>query len=234
MLLGGFPTVSLDKIYLTCDEETILFLDCTRLDGEETIVSRRSANDLVNVDKQINLIAQKLIDIGQRQIILADDVVFSGSVLRSVSSKFKNNGIEVLGIRACIATVDSYDYFNQTLLLGLKCGYLMERDVIDQICERDFYFGIVQSGIFVKNSDGDIYKAPYFRPYGNPIDRASIPASYEKLFSIGCIDRSMNLWAEIERLSQKRIFMDDLPEKINTVTENEQIIKVLRKGRNIK
>ena len=67
--------------------------------------------------------------------------------------------------------------------LGIKCDYLLGKDVIDQICERDFYFGIAQSGISIKNSNGLVFKAPYFKPYGNPIERASIPSEYEKYFS---------------------------------------------------
>ena len=44
-----------------------------------------------------------------------------------------------------------------------------------------------------------IVKAPYFLPFGNPIERASIPKEYEKYFSNSCINRSILLWQEIER-----------------------------------
>lgn len=231
MFLEYIPIVSLDKIYLECDESNIIFLDCTRIEGEETIVSRNNPDVAVNVQSQIADISTKLKASGQKQIVLADDVVFSGSVLRNVINQFKGNNIEVIGIRSCISTVDSYDYFNDKLPLGLACGYLLGKDTIDQICERDFYYGIAQSGISVRNSSGKIYKAPYFKPYGNPVERASIPPEYESIFSNGCIDRSINLWAEIERLSNRKVFMRDLPERINTTNDNEQVIKVLRKGR---
>ena len=210
-----------------------MFLDCTRLDGEKTIVSRINTNDLVNVDTQIKIISDKLNSIGQKQIILADDVVFSGSVLRTVASKFNTNQIEVVGVRSCISTIDSYNYFNDILPLGLKCGYLLDKDVFDQICERDFYFGIAQSGILVRNFDGNLYKAPYFKPFGNPVERASVPDEYETVFSNGCIDRSLALWSEIEKLSNRKIFVSDLPEKINTVNEDNQVIKVLKRGKKI-
>lgn len=231
MFLGGYPIISLDKVYLTCDEQKILFLDCTRLDGEEQIVSRKNTNNLISVEMQIRYISEILKSIGQTQIVLADDVVFSGSVLRNVISKFSDNGIEVLGIRTCVSTINSYNYFNSKLPLGLKCGYLMENDVIDQICERDFYFGIVQSGILVRGSDGNISKAPYFKPFGDPVKRASIPIEFERRFSNGCIDRSLELWTEIERLSNQKVFMNDLPERINNVNDNEQVIKTLKRGR---
>ena len=104
----------------------------------------------------------------------------------------------------------------------------MSDNVIDQICERDFYFGIAQSGISIKRNN-DIYKAPYFLPYGNPNARASIPKEYEIDFSKGCIKRSIMLWEEIERLSNSEIYMKDLPEIINYTNKNDRVVKVLKK-----
>ncbi len=167
-------------------------------------------------------------NIGETAIILADDVVFTGSVLKTLIEKFKNNGIKVIGIRACISSYESYNYFNKTLPLKLKCGILMSPNLIDQICERDFYFGIVGSGISVKKGTS-IYKSPYFTPFGDPITRASIPKEFESAFSTSCIKRSITLWQEIERLNKRKILVNELPEAIIN-TENEEIIKVLKKG----
>lgn len=167
--------------------------------------------------------------INQKEIILADDVVFSGSVLKSIISLFKQNNIEVIGISTAIARKDSYDYFNSNLKLGIRTGYLMKKEVIDQICERDFYFGIAGSGISV-NTGTTIVKAPYFLPFGNPIERASIPKEYAKYFSNSCITRSILLWQEIERLSKRKIFIKDLPEEIQNTSKDEEIIKTLKKG----
>lgn len=225
MCLGNIPIVSLDKIYLS--NEDAIFLDCTRLDKSEDLISRINPSDINNVDNQIKIISDKLKEIKQNQIVLADDVVFSGSVLRTITNKFKNNQIEVIGVRTPVSTNEAYDYFNSKMPLGLRCVYLMGKDFIDQICERDFYFGIAQSGISVKNSDGEIFKAPYFKPYGNPIERASIPSQYERYFSIRCIERSLDLWLEIEKLSNREIFMRSLPEKINLTENNQRVVEVL-------
>lgn len=132
---------------------------------------------------------------------------------------------------------ESYTYFNQTLPLGLRCGILLEEDVFDQICERDFYFGIAGSGISVLEN-GIIYKSPYFKPFGDPVARASIPQIEEERFSLGCLKRSIALWQEFERLNQKKYQMKDLPEKILGTNENDEVIKTLkkeiRKWKNIK
>ncbi|MDE5888515.1 MAG: hypothetical protein K2H20_00675, partial [Bacilli bacterium] len=223
------PIVSLDKIYLSIDSKNILFLDCTRLDGSKELVSRNSANTFDSVILQIKKISDYLLNRGVRNIILADDVVFSGSVLRKVISLFNQYNIRVVGIRSAISTFSSFKTFNDSLPLGLKCGYLLDEKVIDQICERDFYFGIAQSGISIVDNDKKIYKAPYFIPYGDPVKRASIPEKDQISFSKNCIARSIVLWEEIEKLSKKRIYIKDLPEKIIGTSENEEVVKVLKK-----
>lgn len=227
--MGVIPIVSLDKIYLNEDEENVIFLDCTRLNGSSKLVSRNNSNDFSSVDEQVKKISEKLKVMGLNQIILVDDVVFSGSVLSSVIELFKNNGISVIGIRSAVATTNSFKRFNNELGLGLKCKYLLGEEVIDQICERDFYFGIPQSGISILE-DGIIYKAPYFRPFGNPVERASIPKEYENYFSKGCLKRSIWLWNEIEKLSDKSFYISDLPEVIFNTNSDEKIVKVLKKG----
>lgn len=105
----------------------------------------------------------------------------------------------------------------------------MKKEVIDQICERDFYFGIAGSGISVE-TNAKIVKAPYFLPFGNPVERASIPKSYEKYFSNTCISRSIALWNEIEKLSKRKILIKELPERIQNTSSNDEVIKTLKKG----
>ena len=41
---------------------------------------------------------------------------------------------------------------------------MLGENVIDQVCERDFYFGIAQSGISILKN-GKVLKSPYFKPY---------------------------------------------------------------------
>lgn len=229
MYIENIPIVSLDSIYIQPDEENILFLDCTRLGNSKELVSRNKPNELTSVDQQIRIISQKLKQNNMSEILLADDVIFSGNVLRTIIQKFSENRIKVLGIRGCISMTDSYEYFNQALPLGLKCGICLGKEVIDQICERDFYFGIVQSGISVKDKNGKISKSPYFIPFGNPVERASIPEKYDRAFSLGCLERSKKLWERIEELSQRDIFVNELPERILGVNSNERIVDLLER-----
>ena len=217
----SIPIVTLDKIYITPNEKDIYFLDCTRVDGTNEIISRKSEM----LDFQIMMISSKL---SNKEIILADDVVFSGNVLKIIINKFSQFDIKVVGIITSICTNKSYEYFNLNLKFGVKSNYLMSCDIIDQICERDFYFGIAGSGIMIDTKDG-LCKAPYFKPYGNPCERASIPIEYENYFSKGCLYRSIYLWEEIDKLKKLRTKIGELPEKIVNTDENEEIVKTLKK-----
>lgn len=224
--------VSLDRIYLDEDaniEKDIYFIDCTRINNSKELVPRRE-NNKISVNKQIEIISKKLKEKNQTKVVLFDDVVFSGNVLKNIINQFKRNNINVQGIRACISTEEAYKYFNENIDKGLKCGCLLGADVIDQICERDFYLGIAQSGISVVGEEGIIYKAPYFKPFGNPVVRASIPEKYETVFSNGCLLRSLYLWKKIEENTGKPIYMGDLPERIINTNGKEKITDVLRKG----
>lgn len=230
MYLGDCPIVSLDKIYLSIDNEFICFLDCTRLNGENNLVSRKNMNDKDSVDKEIQILSSYFRSLNINKIIIADDVLFSGTVLREIIKIFKNNNIDVVGVRCCISSIEGYEYFNQVLPLGVKCDYILGKTTIDQICERDFYFGIVGSGIATKTKEKIIKKAPYFYPFGNPVERASIPQEKAQIFSNTCLYRSLLLWQEIERLSNKQFKIEDLPEEIINTNKNNSVTYTLKKG----
>ena len=217
----NIPIVTLDKIYITPDEKNIYFLDCTRINGTNGIISRKNES----LDSQIIRLSKTL---SSKEILLADDVVFSGSVLKNIINRFNMLEIKVIGIITSICTNQSYTYFNSSLKYGIKSNYIMSDNVIDQICERDFYFGVAGSGIMIDTKDG-LYKAPYLKPYGNPNERASIPIEYEKYFSKACLERSIYLWKEIDRLKKARTKIIELPEKIINTNENEEVVKTLKR-----
>ena len=201
------------------------------MDNSTELVSRKLPNDKYAVEAQIHRLAFLFKRLGIKEIILADDVVFSGSVLRTIINEFKACNINVIGIRTCISTNESFNYFNKNLSLGLRCGYLMSKEVIDQICERDFYFGIAGSGISIIRNN-EVFKAPYFKPYGDPVNRSSIPTIEEQRFSLTCLRRSLELWQEIDRLNKRETLIKDLPERIIDTNENDSVIYTLKKGMN--
>lgn len=216
----NIPIVTLDKIFINPDEENIYFLDCTRINGTNEIVSRKNES----LDSQIDRLART---INSKEIILADDVIFSGTVIKTIINKFKEKNIEVVRVLSSICSSDGYNLFKNNIKYGIKTNYIMY-DVIDQVCERDFYFGIAGSGIMIRTDNG-LYKAPYFMPYGNPNERASIPVDKELEFSKGCIRRSIELWEEIDKLRGKNTSIKELPETIINTNKSNKIVKTLKK-----
>ena len=219
----NIPVVTLDKIYIEPDEKRIFFLDCTRISGTNEIVSRKEES----LDEQITRIANSL---PAKEVILADDVVFSGGVLTNIIGKFKEKGIEVIGVVSGISAYKAFNTFNGNLKLGIKTNFLMSQDVIDQICERDFYFGVAGSGIMMSKERKD--KAPYFIPFGDPEERASIPAESVNDFSIGCIRRSIYLWDDIDSQRDTETLMSELPERIAGTNDKDTVVKTLRRALN--
>lgn len=230
MYRGYFPIVSMDEIYVDCDNRQVFSLDCTRLTGSKELISRLNPLDKNNVKKQVKKLADKFKRKDINQVVLADDVVFSGSVIKQISDMFLEQDVFVVGVLTAISTEDAYIKYNKEMMLGLKCGYLMKKEVIDEICERDFYYGIAQSGMS-KLVDGKIYKAPYFLPFGDPIERASVPEDKADYFSKSCIERSLVLLEEMQNRSKKTIYNYDLPEPILNTELEEEAVKTLRKVR---
>jgi len=216
----NIPIVTLDKIFVQPDEKNIYFLDCTRINNSNEIVGRKNQN----IDKQIENLAKVL----PNKIILMDDVIFSGNVIRYIIERFYIKRIEVVSVYSSICSNNAYSYFNTKLKYGVKTNYLMMYDVIDQVCERDFYYGIAGSGIMI-SINNNLYKMPYFKPFGKPYERASIPNAYEKYFSYGCLNRSIYLWDEIDMKLGRNTLNYELPEKIVNVNEYEEVVKTLKK-----
>ena len=217
----NIPIVTLDKIYISPDDNNIYFLDCTRVNGSNELIARNSEPVEVQIENISNNLTSK-------KIMLADDVIFTGSVLKKIISMFKKYNIEVVGVISSICTEDAFNYFNEKLDGGVKTNYILGNKVIDQVCERDFYFGIAGSGILIKTDDG-LSKAPYFKPFGNPCERASIPRECELYFSNGCIERSVYLWENIDKKKGRDSLISELPEKIINTNKDDYVVKTLRK-----
>ncbi len=224
---GRYPIVSMDEIYIKCDNENIYSLDCTRLAGSKEMVSRLNPRDPDGVRKQVMRLAYIFRSRGTKEIILLDDVIFSGSVIKYISDLFNAYGIKVVGACAAISSEEGYEMFSN-LPEKVSCGYLMSKNVIDEVCERDYFYGIAQSGMAME-VDGEIYKTPYILPFGDPVKRASIPEENQEQFSKDCIRLALKFWMETERLSNREIMNYELPERINNTDYNEGVVKTLKK-----
>jgi hypothetical protein len=184
--------ISLDKTYYSSD----LNIDVTRqtdTNGNNKGLSRRAnAPTLLSQFRKIR-------ETGNNRISLVDDVIFSGDVLRRIATVLTKLGLRITTIYAGIGIGEGVELLRNS---GYNVQCVREfPEVIDEICERDFYPGVPLSGrlVDVENNIG----ATYILPFGKPREWASIPDDWQKPLSQFCIKQTMSLISEIERVSGK-------------------------------
>ncbi len=148
---------------------------------------------------------------GIRQICLVDDVIFSGVLIDRLIKVLCGYGITVPLVCAGIGIIEGIDRITNGKKIKIDCAKVYD-DVIDEVCERDFYLGVPYSGRSV--IDNENISIPYFLPYGKPGDWASIPIPFEIEFSKFCIGQSISLFEEIEIVSKRKVCCSDIERKI--------------------
>lgn len=201
----GLLPVSLDRVYYPTNPG----IDLTRtvgFEGEDRGLEPRFGSK--PLDQQIEDIKQT----DAREIVLIDDVIFSGGLASRMIDLLDQNGIRTAFVCAGIAIGEGVDRLRQKGIETSSVRYYEE--VIDQVCERDFYPGVPFSGrTFSRTLDWvwpyDMGLA-YIMPDGNPVQWASIPEEQSARFSRECLERTENLYRAIEACSGQPIAVKDL------------------------
>ncbi|MDR1026553.1 MAG: hypothetical protein LBL47_04045 [Lactobacillus sp.] len=230
-----YPVVSLDRVYINKTPKIMAFLDVTRINDNGCIkLMTRTGSNYVDVNTEVSIISNKIKTITGKEkpeISIVDDVIFSGEAISDICKMFADNDITVREAFGGICT----DLAQKTLSgsgIDVNYGYQID-NFIDQICERDFYLGVPQSGIFI-NKEGSLFKRPYFSPFGDPVTRASIPEEKSTEFSIKCLDRASLLYKAMEDKSKKAVMVGDLPEAIyNLGNKNAKVVDVIKNAKDI-
>jgi hypothetical protein len=194
------PIVSLDKSYLQHEWR----LDINRaVDLELNDLGEKERFGCQPLDEQI----ARLKEAGLCHIALLDDVVFSGNGIVRLSNQLRQSGIEVALIIAGIVIGEGAERITNNEINILAVRHYAE--VIDEICERDFYPGVPFSGRSIYNQSRNV-GAPYLRPFGKPEEWASIPASESDGFSNFCLRQTIALWRGIEKVSDRPVKCSDI------------------------
>ena len=206
---GLFP-ISLDRVYYQSQPA----LDITRLidlEGKDKGLGRR--RDAPPLLQQF----RNLKDIGVKEVVLVDDVIFSGDLIVRVSGILEKVRIKVPVVCVGIAIKEGVDKLTASSKIIKAVRYY--NNVIDEICERDFYPGVPLSGrlLYGKNNIG----APYILPFGNPGKWASIPKEWQEPLSRFCIIQTIKLFEEIEKESGREIRCSDLERTVAKLPDNE-------------
>ncbi|MES2930850.1 MAG: hypothetical protein V4665_03655 [Patescibacteria group bacterium] len=214
---NDLPVVSLDPVYFQGDYS----LELTRnvnLNGEDRGLKHRFGSH--SLLKQLSLLKET----GVKDVCLVDDVIFSGVLTERVIQSLSHLGISVPVVCAGIGIQEGIN----RITTSSRSIYCLKtyRDVMDEVCERDFYLGVPYSGRSLCNSQN--IGLPYVLPYGNPDKWASIPVLSQKPFSRFCIDQTIILFEEIEKSSERIIDCSDIERKVFDQPEKGRYVEFLK------
>lgn len=219
------PVISLDRTYLDSNQPNLAgYLDVTRtVDENLDSVGLRGRNEQDSVGSQIARFAGKI----SRPISLLDDVVFDGNTMLSVIKEFRRQNIVVEKVFAGIVIENGKKLLEDN---GIEVVSVVPpyKEVIDEICERDFRIGVPYSGRTVATVNG-LYGAPYLLPFGKPNEWASIPEGDELEFSLACLAQSLSMWLEIERYSGVKVPTSKLAKPVFGFDESASVSESIRK-----
>lgn len=196
---ANLPIISLDPVYI----KSSLSLGISRaidINGKDCGLSRRLGSSPLSQQFR-NLRLSKV-----REVILVDDVIFSGAMLERIIRMLAKINIKVSLICAGVGVLNGITRLSKGKI-PVKCVFTFD-EVIDEVCERDFYPGVPLSGRQIKCQTN--LSAPYILPFGNPDKWASIPRDRAKDFSRFCLEQTISLFKEIEKTSNKEVLCQDL------------------------
>jgi len=206
----GLPAVSMDGVYF-CSPFTI---QVNRMvDGAGNDAGLGSRPGTLPLQDQL----ESLRNNGLTEIVLVDDVVYSGHQMAQIIGQLKKVGIRVVRVLAGISIG-----MGESLLSGMGvdiAAVYSIPEVVDEICQRDFLPGVPRSGRTLAGS-GNV-GMPYILPFGNPGKWASIPEGQQQKFSRECIELAIRLFEGIEEMSGRLVLCSDLSRPVFSLPQND-------------
>lgn len=218
----GLHPISLDGIYYNCDSK----LEMTRTvdnDFFDKGLSRRFGSPpLLQQIRKIFSLKESNIS----EVVLVDDVIFSGSLVKRVKNILSKMNIDASVICAGVGIGHGVRLL-QEAFSEIRCVKYYD-EVIDEVCERDFYPGVPQSGRLIAGKSN--VGAPYIIPFGKPSEWASIPKEWVGSFSSFCMEQTITLFQEIEKASGRQVFCRDLARYVVSLPhEDNRYVNMLKK-----
>lgn len=175
------PVVSLDDRYISDADR---FVGISRgVDAELNdagYVPRVSYESIVDQLDQIAVLG--------KEIVIADDVVFSGEMLSWFADQLRAQGVKIGGVICGIAIREGVE---KLALEGIDVDAVLTiDDVEDEICERDFAVVPGSGRRIVDLSANALY---FDNIYGKPQPWASLPMVDSASFCTNSLSRSLNL-----------------------------------------
>lgn len=145
---------------------------------------------------------------GQKEVALADDVLATGGTALKIASKLEKFGVQVKKILANVVLEEAYERLSKQGI-ELKADHRF-KEIIDEVCLRDFVVGTPDGGRNVIALDGTRATAPYINPFGMTTAWASIKEENAPSFSADMLEISARFWRAADRTNGRMIKNSDL------------------------
>lgn len=192
----GLPAVSMDRAYIRTNPAIQITRIVDKSLNERDIGPRFGSPP---IQQQLDTVKQSY-----DEIVLVDDVIFSGEVIKKIILDLREIEVKVPTIVTGITIREGVETLRRAKINSKILTVRCYEEIIDEICERDFYPGVPLSGRLIAGMKIET-GAPYLLPFGNPIKWASIPEEWAEEFSAFCLKQTFKLWEKIECLSDKTV-----------------------------
>ncbi|MFH0806358.1 MAG: hypothetical protein V1885_01385, partial [Candidatus Brennerbacteria bacterium] len=190
-----------------------LHLEVTRLTGEDMKSTGQGSRNADSIEAQLNFLKNAV----EGPITLVDDVLFSGDSVCDLIRMIQTSGIEIERVFAGISTHGAAQKIHERYpKISMFSALHFSHEVIDEICERDFYAGVPFSGRLIGNN-GIAHVPerglPYFQPFADKAhakEWSSVPLEHVEEWSHFCRMQSIVLWVAIEEYSKRKVLCNDL------------------------
>lgn len=212
------PVISVDPVYWP-DEFMLQITRCVdpvTLDGIEGFHSRHG---FPHPDEQVSSLVARLherFNGSSAEVVLVDDVVFSGKVVVEAIRRLAEHGIRVVRVVCGIAVVESpeNDPFAMCADLGatLEAAFAFGTEgtpkAVDEICERDFFVFSPMCGRSAVSAEANL-AFPYIHPFGRAEKWATF-GEHSAAVSPRLIDLNVRALAMIEAQLGRDVAFADL------------------------
>lgn len=174
-------------------------------------------------------------------VAICDDVVYGGESIIDLIEACEKEGIVVNALVVGISIQEGIDAIYRRFP-HVRFYSVVEYDsVLDEICERDFWIGVPHSGRLVGTLKNGVPMPsfpetgiPYVSPFGRPdqvAEWSSLKPDRVPEWSRACLSWSIELWEEVERLSERTVRCSDIERiPIGFKKDNSSFLENLRRS----
>jgi hypoxanthine-guanine phosphoribosyltransferase len=231
------PVVSIDRVYMShvVGNDFSGYLDITRAVNEKFeakgLIARFKSGDMGIESFQAAVDRLPSSYVG-KEVVLVDDVVFSGRTISQIVSALNTRGMSVKNVIAGVSIGEAKKTL-ATNNIELQSSHHFE-SVVDEVCCRDFIVGAPYGGrtVVVESNhmeEAHLEHAPYLLPFGEPEKWATIPAEKVLSFSMDMLRMSHDIWLNIQKLNGRKFSTRELGCRVYGLPDRNSVVDAIEK-----